>query len=158
GTQSDEARNGISRHSRLRRLGVGMGHRTSGGPASGRENADRGLRKDGPGAASRGRWPMEDQAGDVERGTAAVRRCRRRRQLEATAGAGVGEVVSVLARRKGNVRNGAVHAPTESREKRFAPPAILSVVDLSNLFPHGTVLDFFCEAFEDNRFIGFLIA
>src|SRR5438128_7940533 len=62
----------------------------------------------------------------------------------------------VLAESK--LRSNAVDAAVGGHQQRFDIAAVFRVVDLSELLPDGTILDFFSSAFEDDRFVGFLSA
>src|SRR5260370_38181998 len=68
GVQGDKEGYGISRYSRVRKVGFGVGDRTSSDAATGREAGYCEVRQNGLGAASRVKWRMEGSARAVERG------------------------------------------------------------------------------------------
>lgn len=71
---------------------------------------------------------------------------------------GFGEVFGVFVLSEGDLRLKAKDGATGREEKRFDVTAVLTVVDLSELFPNGMVLNFFHNTFQDYGFVGFFSA
>ena len=102
----------------------------------------------------------------IVRPTANGKRCGARRQnpegrarkpdgLEVPAGDSVGEVLGVFILTEGELRSDAEDAAIGGHEKRLDVATVFAVVDLSELLPDGTILDFFGGTFEDDGFVRF---
>src|SRR6267143_2895867 len=74
---------------------------------------------------------------------------------EIPASHGFGEIFSVLVLAEGDLGLDSKHAAVGSHEERFDVAAVFAIVNLRDLFPDGTIFDFFSEAFEDYGFVGF---
>src|SRR6267378_889889 len=77
---------------------------------------------------------------------------------EIPASYGIGEIFRVLVLAEGDLGLDSKHAAVGSHEERFDVAAVFAIVNLRDLFPDGTIFDFFSEAFEDYGFVGFLSA
>src|SRR5882724_6883839 len=71
-------------------------------------------------------------------------------------GDSVAEIFGMFVLPEGELRLNAVYTASRRLQQRADVAAVFVVVDLHELFPHGTVFDLFREAFEDDGFIGFL--
>jgi len=101
---------------------------------------------------------LEGSARDVERSAETLKGSKESCGLEMPASDGVGEILGVLVLPEGDLRRNAEYAAFGGHEKRLDVAAVFGVIDLRELFPHGAVLDFLRESFEDDGFIGFFRA
>jgi hypothetical protein len=73
---------------------------------------------------------------------------------EGPAGDGVDEILGVLVLAEGNLGLNSKDAAVGGFKHWSNVSAVLAVVHFDDLLPDSPILDVFCDAFEDHRFIG----